>query len=681
MSNEPDPALDAFLRGAAATASGDAIDALIAGVAAAPLSRDPKAWLALIPDGLAEAMPDALKERLQNRLDEARKDLERAQAGAAGKHAARLAGLRDQLRERRLSGFVVPKSDEHQSENLPGCAERLAWLTGFSGSAGTAVVLRERAALFVDGRYILQAAGQVDAALFEICHVTGDTMAGWIAHHLGKGVRLGYDPWLHSVNQAGSLRNACGRSGARLVAVNGNPVDAIWTDRPAAPLAPAFGHDEAFAGLGARDKLRHVAALLNEAGDDAAVLTSTDSIAWLLNIRGGDVPFAPLLLAFAIVHASATAEAFADPRKLVNGVRNRLGACVTFAPIEDFAAALDRLGGSRGQIRIDPDGAPDAVAERLRKTGARLRLDADPCLLPKAKKNPVELAGIRAAHRRDGAALCRFLAWLAAAAGGGDVTEIAAAERLERLRGGNAHYRGPSFSTIAGAGANGAIVHYRADAASNRVLEPGLLFLLDSGGQYLDGTTDVTRTIAIGEPTAEMRTRFTLVLKGHIAIATARFPRGTTGSQLDVLARRALWAEELDYDHGTGHGVGHYLCVHEGPQRISKLPSRVALESGMVVSNEPGFYQASSYGIRIENLVVVVPRADRGNGNGKSRFLQFETLTLAPIDQVLIDPSLLDAGERKWLDRYHAQVLEAIAPLVDAQTVDWLETATRPLRG
>ncbi|MBL8660184.1 MAG: aminopeptidase P family protein [Rhodospirillales bacterium] len=640
---------------------------------------DPEAWLALMPGGPAEAMSGALKARLQQRLDAARKSLERAQAVGPGIHAARLGALRDQLRQRRLSGFVVPKTDAHQSENLPGCAERLAWLTGFSGSAGSAVVLRDRAALFVDGRYTLQAAAQVDAGLFEVCHVTGDTMAAWIAQHLGKGARLGFDPWLHSVHQAATLHEACASSGARLVAVDANPIDAIWSDRPAAPLAPAFCHDEAFAGLGARDKLRHVAALLAEAGDDSVILTSTDSIAWLLNIRGGDVPFAPLLLAFAIVHADATAQVFTDPRKLVDGVRDRLGDAVTFASFDAFSAALDRLGSGGGQIRVDRDSAPDAVATSLRKAGARLRYDADPCLLPKAKKNPVELAGIRAAHRRDGAALCRFLAWLEAAAGSGDVTEIAAADRLESLRGENTHYRGPSFPTIAGADANGAIVHYRANAASNRTLKPGSLFLLDSGGQYLDGTTDVTRTVAVGEPTAEMRSRFTLVLKGHIAIATARFPRGTTGSQLDALARRALWAECLDYDHGTGHGVGHYLCVHEGPQRISKLPSRVALESGMVVSNEPGFYQASSFGIRIENLVAVVPLADVCDGNGKGRFLNFETLTLAPIDQALIDPSLLDAAERDWLDAYHARVMETIAPLVDAATARWLTVATRPL--
>lgn len=676
--NAADPALPALLRAADTESSDEALDELIAGVAAAPAAQDPEAWLALL-SAPAEAMTAARKDRLMARLTAARTNLERTQTAAPGVHAARLAALREELRRRRLSGFVVPKTDEHQSEYLPLCAERLAWLTGFSGTAGTAIVLRERAVLFVDGRYVLQAAKQIDAALFEVCHITGETLAEWVAHHLGEGARLGFDPWLQSVRQAETLRNACGRSGARLIPVGTNPIDAIWTDRPPAPIAPAFHHDEAFAGMSAREKLRHVATNLSEAGDAAAVLTSTDSIAWLLNIRGGDVPFAPLLLAFAIVHADARADVFVDPRKLSNGARGGLGTGVSVAPIEAFAAALDRLGATHGQIRVDAEGAPEAVGVRLRKAGARLRFDSDPCLLPKAMKNPVELAGIRAAHRRDGAALCRFLAWLSdSVALGAQVTEIGAAERLAQFRSENDRYRGPSFPTIAGAGANGAIVHYRASAASNRALEPGSLFLLDSGGQYLDGTTDVTRTVAIGAPTAEMRTRFTLVLKGHIAIATARFPHGTTGSQLDVLARRALWAEGLDYDHGTGHGVGHFLCVHEGPQRISKLPSRVPLEPGMVVSNEPGFYQTAGYGIRIENLVAVMAPADEHDGS-KKRFLSFETLTLAPIDRALIDVALLDAGERAWIDRYHARVLDAIAPLVDTATADWLRDATRPL--
>lgn len=655
-----------------------ALNELIEGVAAAPPAIDGDAWLALISEVPADDVPVALKQRLNNRLAAAR---ERGPLAAPLDAAGRLGALRRELRRGRLAGFVVPKTDAHQSEYLPACSERLAWLTGFTGSAGTAVVLRERAALFVDGRYTLQAAGQVEPDLYEVCHVTGDTMGNWIAAHLGKRARLGFDPWLHSQRQADALRDACGRCGARLVAVEGNPVDAVWQDRPLPPIAPIVAHGEAFAGVRAEDKLAHIADLLRDGRDDAAVLTATDSIAWLLNLRGGDVPYAPLFAAFAIVGADATAELFVDPRKLLPEVRRRLGKAVRFSPEHAFTAALDRLGAERRQVRVDPERAPEAVIARLRKAGARPRLDADPCLLPKARKNAVEFAGIRAAHRRDGVALCRFLAWLAAEAPKGRVSEMDAAERLAAFRSDGAFYRGDSFPTIAGAAANGAIVHYRADLASNRRLEPGSLFLVDSGGQYLDGTTDVTRTVAIGEPTNEMRSRFTLVLKGHIAIATARFPRGTLGSQLDALARRALWAEGLDYDHGTGHGVGHYLCVHEGPQGISKAASRAALEPGMVVSNEPGYYKPSSYGIRIENLVAVVALAHGENGGGEGGFLGFETLTLAPIDRSLIDRGLLDEGEIEWLDCYHAHVREALAGELDPVSRDWLEAATVPLRG
>ncbi|HSO43392.1 MAG TPA: M24B family metallopeptidase, partial [Rhodospirillales bacterium] len=611
---EADRTLAGLLREVGSTLDAEALDDLIAGVAAAPPGVDPHGWLALVADVPAEEVPAALKQGLGERLAAQRRG---PGAGSSSLGAAdRLAALRRELRRRRLAGLVVPKTDEHQSEYLPARSERLAWLTGFTGTAGTAVVLRDRAALFVDGRYTLQAATQVEGGLYEVCNVTGDTMANWIAAHLGKGVRLGFDPWLQSQRQADALRAACGRCGGRLVAVQDNPIDVIWQDRPPPPIAPIFSHGEAFAGVRAEDKLGNIADLLRDAGDDAAVLTATDSIAWLLNLRGGDVPYAPLFMAFAVVYADATAEVFLDPRKLLAEVRRRLGNAVTFSPADAFVAAIDRLGAERRQVRVDPDRAPEAVLTRLRKAGARARADADPCLLPKARKNAVELAGIRAAHRRDGVALCRFFAWLAAEAPKRRITELDAAERLAAFRSDGAFYRGDSFPTIAGAAANGAIVHYRADLASNRRLELGSLFLLDSGGQYLDGTTDVTRTIVIGEPTGEMRSRFTLVLKGHVAIATARFPRGTLGSQLDVFARRALWAEGLDYEHGTGHGVGHYLCVHEGPQGISKLTSRAPLEPGMVVSNEPGYYKPAHYGIRIENLVTVVALTNGGDDDG-----------------------------------------------------------------
>ncbi len=677
--SETDGTVLAYLRAAGSRLSAEALDELIAGVAAAPAPLDPDGWMVLLGDAVdPRRIPGPIKARLSERLAAAREGSTPVPPASA---AAKLDALRGELRRRRLAGMVVPKTDEHQSEYLAARAERLAWLTGFTGSAGTAIVLRQRAAVFVDGRYSLQASAQVDPALYEVHRVSGDTMTGWIAAHVGDSARLGYDPWLQSSAQVDALRAASERVGARLTSFADNPIDAIWGDRPAPPLAPVVSHDVAFAGVSAEDKHRRITEILREARQDAAVLAAPDSICWLLNLRGGDVAFAPLMLAFAIVHAEGPVEVFVDPRKPVSEVRARLASLARFSPPEAFTAALDGLGAARKHVRVDPDNAPEAVAARLRRTGAKVSLAADPCLLPKAVKNDVELAGIREAHRRDGAALCRFLAWLAGEAAKGGITELSAGARLAALRGEGAHYRGPSFPTIAGAAANGAIVHYRADAASNRPLATGSLFLLDSGGQYLDGTTDVTRTVAIGEPTAEMRQRFTLVLKGHIAIATARFPRGTTGSQLDVLARRALWADGLDYDHGTGHGVGHYLCVHEGPQRISKMPSRVALEPGMVVSNEPGFYQAAAYGIRIENLVAVAPLGAEGEGGDGSGFLGFETLTLAPIDRTLIDATLLDASERAWLDAYHAWAAKTLAPLVDADVAAWLGAATRPIAG
>ncbi|MDZ3837930.1 MAG: aminopeptidase P family N-terminal domain-containing protein, partial [Rhodospirillales bacterium] len=408
-----------------------ALDELIEGVAAAPRGLDGDAWLALISEVAADDLPAELKQRLNERLASVRDGAPPAPAMDA---AARLGALHRDLRRRRLAGFIVPKTDEHQSEYLPACSERLAWLTGFTGSAGTAIVLRDRAALFVDGRYTLQAAAQVEADLYEVCHVTGETMGNWIAAHLGKGARLGFDPWLQSQRQADLLRAACGRCGAKLAAVEDNPIDAIWQGRPLPPIAPIVPHGEAFAGVRAEEKLGHIADTLRHAGDDAAVLTSTDSIAWLLNLRGGDVPYAPLFMAFAVVRADATAEVFVDGRKLLPEVRRRLATSVKFSPADAFAAALDRLGAERRQVRIDPERAPEAAIARLRKAGARPRLDTDPCLLPKARKNAVELAGIHAAHRRDGVALCRFFAWLAAEAPKGRVSELDAAERLSAFR-------------------------------------------------------------------------------------------------------------------------------------------------------------------------------------------------------------------------------------------------------
>jgi Xaa-Pro aminopeptidase len=643
---------------------------LVAGIAAAPTAFEPDSWMSLIADQLPPDVRAALSALLT-------KERQRMTPPVSGDRGARPAALRAEMRRRRLAGFIVPRSDEHQGEYVAARSERLAWLSGFTGSAGTAVVLRDRAALFVDGRYTTQAAAEVDSTLFTLRHVMHEPLADWLATELPPRARVGYDPWLHTPNQVKAFERACGKAGARAVPVDGNLIDRIWLDQPPPPIAPVVPHDDELAGQTSREKRDRVAETLRKEKHDAAFLAQPDSIAWLLNIRGGDVPYTPLPLAFAVLHADGRVDLFIDPRKLTAAALAHLGDGVEVAPPQALAGALDRLAESRKTVRIDPDGVPNWVARRSSAAGAVVAEGADPCLLPKATKTARELAGMRAAHRRDGAALTRFLAWLPKAARAGGLSESAAAERLAAFRSVNERYRGPSFPTISASGANGAIVHYRVSPSSDRPLTPGELYLVDSGAQYLDGTTDVTRTVAMGEPNAEMRQRFTLVLKGHIAIATARFPRGTTGSQLDALARQAMWRAGLDYDHGTGHGVGYYLGVHEGPQRISKLPSGIPLQPGMIVSNEPGYYKPGAYGIRIENLVAVC--AVETPPGGDQDLLGFETLTLAPIDRSLIDLELLDRAELAWLDEYHARVREMLAPLVDDQTRRWLYGATRSM--
>ena len=644
------------------------VEALVRGVAAAAVQdRD---WLRLIHP--AAEVDAALAER----LDALRRFCAEAPDGIdTPQQESRLAALRAELAGRGLDGFVVPLSDEHQGEYVARRSQRLAWLTGFTGSAGLAIVLAEQAALFVDGRYTLQAAAQVDGSLYEHCHITDEPPGAWLREHLAAGAALGYDPRLHGASQRDRLAAPCRAAGARLVPCEDNPIDTLWVDQPPAPLGPIAPHPARFAGAEAGEKREIVAARLAEKGAAAAVLSAPDSIAWLLNVRGADVANSPLPHSFAIVHGDGAVDWFVDRRKLLPEVPAHLGNSVHVQAPDSMANALDALADTGKAVLIDAAATPVWIVDRLTDGGAKVVRGADPCALPKACKNAIELDGIRAAHRRDGAALTRFLAWLAAAPPG-SITELDAVGRLAAMRAGGEHYRGPSFDTISGAGPNGAIVHYRVTAASNRTLEPGTLYLVDSGGQYLDGTTDVTRTVAIGPPEPEHRDRFTRVLRGHIALATARFPRGTSGAQLDTLARQFLWQAGLDYDHGTGHGVGHYLNVHEGPQRISRMGSGAALAPGMVVSNEPGYYKTGAYGIRIENLVAVM-EADDANG----AFLGFETLTLAPINRALIDPAMLTADERAWLDAYHARVVETLAPLLadDAAALDWLHAATAPL--
>ncbi|MGB0671314.1 MAG: M24B family metallopeptidase, partial [Rhodospirillales bacterium] len=576
-----------------------ALHALVTGILAAPPQWDQSAWMDLVaenPSPKLRAMLIAYKLALTRGLNDGLNGPEQAKS--------RVAALRHALARQGLNGFIVPKSDEHLSEYVSHRAERLAWLSGFTGSAGMAVVLEDQAAVFSDGRYTLQLEQETDGAVFERRHISDDPPTAWIERNLPGGAKLGYDPWLHTASQALRFRRVIEKAGGQLVAVDSNPIDAVWDNQPPAPLGPVVLHPVTFSGRSSAEKRQDIAAKLRRDGLAAAVISAPDSICWLLNIRGADVPFTPFALGFAILYADGTVDLFMDARKLTAPVKALNGLDFRLAEPSDFAAALDRLSGR--VVRVDGDGSPAWISDRLNAAGAQVDRGGDPCQLPKAVKNDCEAQGIRNAHRRDGVALTRFLAWLDMEAAGGGVDEMAAADRLEAFRAEGDHFRGLSFPTIAGAGANGAIVHYRVTSKTNAPLLPDHLFLVDSGGQYLDGTTDVTRTVVIGKPSDEMRMRYTQVLKGHVAVATARFPQGTQGGHLDALARRPLWDGGVDYDHGTGHGVGSFLSVHEGPQRISKAGGGVPLEAGMVLSNEPGYYKPGAYGLRIENLIAVI---------------------------------------------------------------------------
>jgi len=590
---------------------------------------------------------------------------------------SRVALLREEMKRRDIDGFIVPRADEHQGEYVPPHAERLAWLTGFSGSAGLAMVFAETAAIFVDGRYTIQVTQEVDPCLFDAKRLTVDDQREWLTVNLDQGKRLGYDPWLHTLAEVRRLQGICNKTGSTLVALEDNPLDCVWADQPSRPSGVLSQHPLELTGKPSVDKRREVAEILEREGAGAIVLSAPDSIAWLLNIRGCDIPFAPLPLVYAVLLSDGTITLFADNRKIPENLEADLGEGVDVLESTDLEAFITRLGRNGVSVAVDPVSAPVWFERALRAADAGVVEISDPCQLKKAIKNDTELEGIRRAHVRDAVALASFLAWLDQEASGGTVTELSAAEMLESFRSRDALYKGASFATISGFGANGAIVHYRVSSESNKQFEQGSLYLVDSGGQYPDGTTDVTRTIAIGSPTDEMCQRFTRVLKGHIALAMARFPAGTTGSQLDVLARRALWEVGLDYDHGTGHGVGCFLSVHEGPQRISKIGSTIALKPGMVVSNEPGYYKEGAYGIRIENLVAV--RQAESLQGGEKDMLEFEILTISPIDRRLVDPSLLNPRERNWLNAYHARVRDTLSPLIDEEIRGWLKQATEPL--
>ncbi len=568
-----------------------------------------------------------------------------------------------------LDGFLVPHEDEYQNEYLPEANERLAWATGFTGSAGAALVLADQALLFVDGRYTLQAKAQTDPETIEVRDLVKEGVAGWLKAHAPEGARIGYDPKLSSPDAVEKLSEAAAARSAALVALEANPIDAAWTDRPPLPKAAVAPHPLERAGESHADKRARLAKGLADAEVDAALLTSPASLAWLFNIRGGDVAHTPLPLGAAILNADGTAELFLAPEKVTPALRAHLGNEVALADEAALEASLAKLAGKA--VRVDPASASAWAFARLEAAGAKIERAPDPVALPRARKNPVEVEGTRRAHVRDGAALARFLHWLATEGQSGQVDEIEAAVKLETFRAQSAELEDLSFESISGAGPNGAIVHYRVTTKTNKKLKRGSLYLVDSGGQYADGTTDVTRTVAIGRPSKEMRERYTLVLKGHIALARVRFPEGTTGTHLDVLARQFLWEAGLDYDHGTGHGVGSYLGVHEGPQRISKHRNDAALEPGMIVSNEPGYYKTGAYGIRIENLQVVTPPEQLEGG--EREMLGFETLTMAPLDRRLVVKAMLSKEERAWIDGYHAAVLERAGPLVEVEVREWLE--------
>jgi Xaa-Pro aminopeptidase len=588
--------------------------------------------------------------------------------------AARVVALRAELTRRGLDGVVVPRADRQQNEYLPASEERLAWLTGFTGSAGLAIVLDERAALFVDGRYTVQADVQVDKAIFAIEHYANNPPEQWLEQNLKAGCKLGYDPWLHTTEGAEKLKKACTQAGAELVVLKDNPIDALWHNRPAPPAGKVVIRDSKLAGESVASKLKRIRAELAKSRADALVVSDPQNVAWAFNIRGTDVPHTPLALAFALIPREGRPSLYVDTAKLTNDVRHALEE---FADVRAPDALADDLGGlKRKSVRLDQASAADALTRLVAASGGNPARGTDPIALMKAVKNHAEIAGARAAHKRDGAAIARFLAWLEREAPKGKLTEIEAVKALESFRRDTGLLKDISFPTIAGAGPNGAIVHYRVTEKSNRHIGINELFLVDSGAQYEDGTTDVTRTVVVGSATDEMRDRFTRVLKGHIAIATAIFPENTSGAQLDPLARTALWQAGIDFDHGTGHGVGSYLSVHEGPARISKLGT-VALRRGMILSNEPGYYKTAAYGIRTENLVLVIAAPEP---EGAEKPLNaFETLTLAPIDRRLIETRMLTAKERHWIDSYHARACEVLSPLLDAPTRGWLEMATAPL--
>jgi len=592
--------------------------------------------------------------------------------------AVRLEELRQQLKTLNLDAFIIPRHDQHQGEYVAANAERLNWLTGFSGSAGQAIVLADKAAIFVDGRYTLQAINEVDEQLFEICH-SGDISAhDWLAENLFEKARMGFDSWLHSPQQLGRLQNICANNHAKLVALDRNPIDTVWHNQPPPPMAAVKHHDIQYSGCTSKNKRQTIVDKLIINKCTGQLITTPDSICWLLNVRGSDVEFAPFVMSFALIYDDGGVDWFVDQEKISKKLTDLLDDDIRIHAPQSIEQTLADIGKRHLTIALDPAVAPERLNACLKSNGAKIIHRPDFCILQKAIKNEVEILGAVNAHNRDGIALSKFLHWFSVNAPLGHIDEFKAADKLEQFRQTNDLFQGLSFPTISGFASNGAIVHYRVNRQSAASIHKGSLYLVDSGAQYLDGTTDVTRTVTVGTPTPEMKRHYTLVLKGHIQLGSAIFPKGTNGGQLDVLARQPLWAEGLDYDHGTGHGVGSYLSVHEGPQRISKMPSGTALEPGMIISNEPGLYLTNRYGIRIENLVCVVEHIIPDAPEHRP-MLAFKTLTMAPYDRALIDITLLTAAEINWINDYHASVQKLINPHLDDDQAAWLAEQTAAL--
>jgi Xaa-Pro aminopeptidase len=589
----------------------------------------------------------------------------------------RVTRLRDELKRRNLDGFIIPRQDEFQGEYVAPYAERLRWLTGFAGSWGLAILMRDRGAIFVDGRYTIQVRKQVDTSIFTPRHLVEEPPAEWLEKELKPGEVVGYDPWLMTADQISRFEKAAGKAGAQLVPVDSNPIDAVWADQPKRAMKPVSVQPTQFSGKTSKDKLADVSTSLEKAGADAVVLTQPDSVAWALNIRGGDVAYTPVVLSYAILHRKGEAELFIDAAKLPEDVAAHLKGTARIRAPREIEASLTSLGQKKARVQIDPDWTPEKIRAVLAASGAEIVAGKDPCVLPKARKNAVEQEGARAAQKRDGVAMARFLCWLDQAALEGDQNEITVAQKLAEFRAAGGMLKDLSFDSISGLGPHAAIPHYRVSKTSALPLRRDDVYLIDSGAQYQDGTTDITRTVILGQPTAEMRDRFTRVLKGMIALSRIRFPKGTCGSQLDVLARQPQWMAGLDFDHGTGHGVGSYLSVHEGPARINKT-DRTPLEPGMILSNEPGYYKEGQYGIRIENLILV--REPESVPGGERPMMSFETLTLCPIDRRLIEPRLFEPEELAWLNAYHARVLREVGAFLEGKELDWLQQACAPVR-